>query len=207
MAYLVGGSSRDFIYGRDFIDVDIATNMPLNEVSNLFEVVDKQGECFGSVKIKYAGMVAEITHFRKESYENGNTFPKIKLIDDIQEDAKRRDFTINCIYLDVSNNMTYDPYDGIKDLYNHTLRFIGDPKTRIIEDPTRIIRGLRIAYKLNLDIDKDTNQGFIDNIDELKRLSNSRYKKEIEKMYEELKDNKTKKILSLYKMEDIEDEH
>ena len=206
--YLVGGSARDFVYGREFVDVDIATNMPLETIRKSFDVIDDSGKPFGSLKIKFANMEAQLTHFRKEIYEKDETFPKTKLVDNIEDDANRRDFTINAIYLDISNKMeAYDPYDGIHDLYNHILRFIGDPKIRIHEDPTRIIRGLRIAYKLNLDIDNDTNKAFIENINELERLSKSRYEKEIKKMYQDLCVNKTKMILDNYKMEDIVYEH
>lgn len=203
-AYLVGGSARDFIYGRDFTDIDIATNCPLDVISSKFGIEDDKGKAFGSIKIKYANIIAEITRFRIETYEDGNTFPKVSFVNKAEDDVKRRDFTVNAIYLDVDKNKVIDPTDGMHDLYNHLLKFIGDPKTRIKEDPTRIIRGLRIAYKLNLDIDKETDDAFKENIKELDRLSSSRYKKEMTLMYNDLGINKTKKIIEEYKMEDID---
>ena len=77
-------------------------------------------------------------------------------------------------------------------------KFIGDPKERIIQDPSRILRGIRLAYKLNFSIDEQTDLAFKENVNELSRLSKGRFNKEIEKMEVELGENKTKAILQLY---------
>lgn len=198
-AYLVGGSSRDLLFARFFDDVDIATNAPLDFIYKNFKVVNEDGKSMGSIKINYKNIIIELTKFRTEKYLEKSTFPKIdKFVDDPLLDANRRDFTINAIYLDLTNNEILDPFDGVKDLFSFTLRFIGDPLTRIKEDPSRIIRGIRLAYKLNIKIDEKTNEAFKENISELDRLSTNRFNKEIDKMIEEIGENRTSSILEEY---------
>lgn len=198
-AFLVGGSTRDFLFGRDFDDIDIATNAPMDFISKTFKVENKEGLSMGSIKISYKNLIMEITRFRKEQYNEKSTYPKVvQYLNDEEEDAKRRDFTINAIYLDVTNNQIVDPFDGLKDLFAYKIRFIGNPQERIKEDPTRIIRGIRLAYKMNFDIEEKTNESFKLYKDELKRLSPSRLNKEIAKMIEEFGEEKTNKILSNY---------
>ena len=198
-AYLDGGSSRDLLFARFFDDVDIATNAPLDFIYKNFKVVNEDGKSMGSIKINYKNIIIELTKFRTEKYLEKSTFPKIdKFVDDPLLDANRRDFTINAIYLDLTNNEILDPFDGVKDLFSFTLKFIGDPLTRIKEDPSRIIRGIRLAYKLNIKIDEKTNEAFKENISELDRLSTNRFNKEIEKMIEEIGENRTSSILEEY---------
>lgn len=198
-AYLVGGSSRDLLFARFFDDVDIATNAPLDFIYKTFKVVNEDGKSMGSIKINYKNIIIELTKFRTEKYLEKSTFPRIdKFVDDPLLDANRRDFTINAIYLDLTNNEILDPFDGVKDLFSFTLKFIGDPLTRIKEDPSRIIRGIRLAYKLNIKIDEKTNEAFKENISELDRLSTNRFNKEIEKMIEEIGENRTSSILEEY---------
>ena len=198
-AYLVGGSARDFLYARDFQDVDIATSASLDFIRKNFEVVNEDGKALGSIKIKYKNVVMEITRFRKEEYQGKSCVPKIvEYLYDAEEDAVRRDFTINAIYLDITNNEIVDPFCGIKDLFSYKVKFIGDPVRRIIEDPTRIIRGIRLAYKMNFTIDEETNNAFIQCIDQLDRLSVNKLNKEIDKTILELGEERALKILAMY---------
>ena len=156
----------------------------------------------GSIKISYKNQIIEITKFRLEKYLEKSTYPKIeKFVDDPSEDAIRRDFTINAIYLDCSTNQIIDPYDGLKDLFTFKIKFIGEPKERIKQDPTRILRGLRLAYKLNFEIEENTNNAFKECFEEIKRLSKTRLNKEIEKMELELGKEKTESILKLYNID------
>ena len=198
-AYLVGGSSRDFLFSRDFDDIDIATSAPLDFIYKTFNVVNEEGKSMGSVKISYKNILIDLTLFREETYKEKSTFPKVVgFSKDPYVDAKRRDFTINAIYLDITTNEIVDPYDGVKDLFTFKLRFIGDPLERIKEDPSRILRGIRLAYKLNITIDEKTDQAFKDNVSELERLSNNKFNREIEKMDNDFSFEKTNAILALY---------
>jgi len=201
-AYLVGGSSRDLLFSRETNDIDIATNAPMNFTSKTFEVIDTSGKSMGSLHINYKNTKMDITCFRTETYDYKSTYPKVdKYIQDEEEDAKRRDFTVNAIYLDTTNNQVVDPYNGIGDMMNYTLRLIGDPITRIKEDPTRIIRGLRVAYKYNFAIEENTNNAFKELSFELKRVTSNRLAKEIDKMLADLGEFKTNRILNEYKIE------
>ena len=198
-AYLVGGSSRDFIFSRDFSDVDIATNAPLDFIKKTFIIESEEGASMGSVKIKYKNVVMEITRFRKERYDEKSIFPKIeKYINDEEEDALRRDFTINAIYLDTTNFNVVDPCDGVKDLFSFVVRFVGDPLVRIKEDPTRIIRGIRLAHKMNFNIEENTLNAIKNNVGELKRISKNKLNKEIDKLIEDFGEERTFKILEMY---------
>ena len=202
-AYLVGGSSRDFLYARNFTDVDIATNAPLDYISKTFNVINDQGKSMGSLKINYKNVVMELTRFRKEEYNEKSSFPKVvEYLKGAEDDAIRRDFTINAIYLDVTTNEIVDPYDGIKDLFSYKVKFIGNPKERIKEDPTRIIRGIRLAYKMNFSIDEETNSAFMDCINELDRISSSKLNKEIEKTRVDLGQERADKILAIYNIKE-----
>ena len=198
-AYLVGGSSRDFIFSRDFSDVDIATNAPLDFIKKTFTVENEDGASLGSIKIKYKNIVMELTRFRKERYEEKSIFPKIeKFINDEEEDALRRDFTINAIYLDTTNFNVVDPCDGVKDLFAFKVKFIGDPIVRIKQDPTRIIRGIRLAYKMNFTFEENTLNAIKENVSELNRVSKNKLNKEIEKLIEDFGQERTDKILQMY---------
>ena len=200
-AYLVGGSSRDLLFGRDFNDIDIATNAPISFLEKTFKVEDDTAKNMGSIKINYKNLIMEITRFRKETYDNKSIYPKIeKYLEVAEEDAIRRDFTINAIYIDITNNEIIDPYDGIKDLFGFKIRFIGDPKIRIKEDPTRILRGIRLAYKMNFEIEQETKQAMVDNKQELSRLSKNKYEKLINKMIEEFGERKVEMILETYQL-------
>ena len=198
-AYLVGGSSRDFIFSRDFADVDIATNAPLDFIKKTFTVENEDGTSLGSIKIRYKNIVMELTRFRKERYDEKSIFPKIeKFINDEEEDALRRDFTINAIYLDTTNFNVVDPCDGVKDLFAFKVKFIGDTTVRIKQDPTRIIRGIRLAYKMNFTFEENTLNAIKENINELNRVSKNKLNKEIEKLVIDFGQERTEKILETF---------
>lgn len=201
-AYLVGGSSRDFLLSRDFLDIDIATNAPLDFIKKKFKVENDDGASMGSIKISYKNLIIDITRFRKEQYDNKSSFPKVsEYLNSPYEDAIRRDFTINAIYLDVTTNEVIDPFDGLKDLFTYKIKIIGNPNERIKEDPSRILRGIRLAKKLNFEIDEETHKAFIGCKDELLRLSNSKLKKEIERLVSDLGEYKAKKLLEEYQID------
>ncbi len=201
--YLVGGSSRDEILQRPYFDIDIATNAPIETITNLFDVISNQGLHFYNVKIKYKDLIAEITSFRLENYPNSNGYPVILgYAKTIQEDAKRRDFTMNAIYLDKNGNC-YDPFGGIDDLKHHLIRFINDPKTRIFEDPTRIFRAIRFKNRFHFDYESKTQRALNLFMKTILNLSNIKLAKEIKKTYDECGVIKTNEILQETKINQI----
>jgi tRNA nucleotidyltransferase (CCA-adding enzyme) len=163
-AYIVGGAVRDRLAGFPVFDWDICTDatphqvyVALNTVAssetNLEysgqHVIDMQEE-FGATKIgDFDGNCIDVTTFREDYGYDGHHKSKVKFINDLKTDLMRRDFTINAIACDV-RGVLYDPLNGIKDLNQRTLRFIGDPRERIEQDPLRILRGIRLITKLGL---------------------------------------------------------
>lgn len=154
--YMIGGSSRDFLLGIDFTDYDFVTDATPEEMKKFLLDANYTFEKFGTVKVKFEGTKADITTFRKEEGYGDFRHPnKITFVKSIEEDFVRRDLTINAIYID-KDYKAIDPSDGEEDLKNKLIRFIGDPETRIKEDPLRILRVERFAKKLNFKIEEKT---------------------------------------------------
>lgn len=160
-AYLVGGAVRDFLLNRSTSDFDVAINVESVDVfkdrffRNEFKFLryEKSYKAFKFID-KKTGLKFEFTPMRKEFYGKGNK-PKIVFADRPEIDYKRRDFTINALYMD-RNGTILDFSNGISDLYNNKLRFIGDAEKRIHEDPRRIILAIKFSESLNLKFDKET---------------------------------------------------
>lgn len=173
-AYIVGGAVRDFMLNIDFKDIDIATSATPNEVLDIFKDldVDDRYASFGSVVIREAGFHYEITTFRNEEYV------KFKIKDvhyskKLVEDIIRRDYTINAFAL-TPNLTIIDLVDGKTDLQKRIVRIIGSGKRRYREDPSRIIRGLKLVSKYNYKIEPNTlramrkSRAFLKEISDLK---------------------------------------
>lgn len=160
-AYLVGGAVRDFLLNKSTSDFDVAINVESVDVfkdrffRNEFKFLryEKSYKAFKFID-KKTGTKFEFTPMRKEFYGKGNK-PKIVFTGRPEIDYKRRDFTINALYMD-RNGKILDFSNGISDLYNNKLSFIGDAEKRIHEDPKRIIRAIRFFESLNLKFDKET---------------------------------------------------
>ena len=199
-AYLVGGSSRDYLLNKEFTDIDIATNAPISFLEENFEIVSLTGKCFGSLKINYKNLIAEITLFRQESYDFKSIYPHIeKYVNSLQEDYLRRDLTINAIYIDYNLNV-YDPSNGLKDLRCKRLRFINNPDLRIKEDPTRIFRIIKFQFQLGFKIPFSLQKVIKNNHLAILRLSKDKYEKEINSLKKYLNEKQLLKTLKKYKI-------
>lgn len=160
-AYLVGGAVRDFLLNRSTSDFDVAINVKSIGVfkdgffKNEFKFLryEKSYKAFKFTD-KRTGLMFEFTPMRKEFYGKGKA-PKIVFADRPEIDYRRRDFTINALYMD-RNGKIVDFSNGISDLYNYKLRFIGDAEKRIHEDQKRIIRAIKFSDSLNLKYQKET---------------------------------------------------
>lgn len=155
--YLVGGCVRDMLLGKTPKDFDIVTtaNIPvLHEDSNRFTpngwAVDYVGQHFGVYVFSKDGRQFDVANFRKDIGGDGRR-PSGTLIGTLEEDAARRDFTVNSIYYDPFNDHFIDPNGGIKDLKSKILRFIGKPHERIQEDYLRVFRFYRFLAKLGFE--------------------------------------------------------
>ena len=141
----MGGCVRKFINGESIDDIDLATIYKPNEVKEKLSgqgiQVIETGIRHGTVTALFNNLTFEITTLR-EDIENYGRHAKVEFTKDWTKDASRRDLTINAIYMDINQNI-FDPFDGVKDLKNGVVKFIGDSETRIKEDYIRIIRYLR----------------------------------------------------------------
>jgi len=155
-AYVVGGCMRDAILGREPKDADIATNAPIEVMVKLFpdaKVVFP--EKYQVVRLEFDFIHIEVVRMRRDVKSLGRQ-AEVEFTDDIEEDLRRRDFTINAIALDPSVPAIIDPFDGMGDLFSKTIRAIGDPQMRFIEDHLRILRAVRLAAQLGFEIEQKT---------------------------------------------------
>ncbi|MFG6138792.1 polynucleotide adenylyltransferase PcnB [Halomonas sp. B23F22_10] len=165
-AFLVGGCIRDSLLGRMPKDFDVATDATPEQVRELFRNSRIIGRRFRIVHVRFGREVIEVTTFRgKPSDDHGDHIAQqsddgMLLRDNvwgnIEEDAIRRDFTINALYYNIADFSIHDFAGGVQDIEDRTLRLIGDPATRYREDPVRMLRAVRFAAKLDFDIDPAT---------------------------------------------------
>ena len=167
-AYLVGGGVRDILLGKQPKDFDIATSARPEEVHALFKNSRLIGRRFKLVHILFGRDMIEVATFRGQAEEDQGTpsqqqsehgmLLRDNVYGTVEEDAIRRDFTVNALYYSPENFSVYDFVDGMSDINTRTLRMIGDPETRYREDPVRMLRAVRFAAKLDFDIAPDTRQ-------------------------------------------------
>lgn len=156
-AFFAGGSVRDFLLGHPSDDIDIATSAHPEEVMSLFPRSIAVGVQFGVVRVRLHGHEFEVATFRSEDqYVDGRRPSSISLHSSPEEDAKRRDFTINGMFYDPIHHTIYDYVGGQKDLKDKILRTIGSPYERFKEDRLRIIRAIRFKNVFRLSIEKNT---------------------------------------------------
>ncbi|WP_046079371.1 polynucleotide adenylyltransferase PcnB [Halomonas sp. HG01] len=161
-AFLVGGCIRDSLLGRMPKDFDVATDATPEQVRELFRNSRIVGRRFRIVHVRFGREVIEVTTFRgKPSDDHADHIAQqsddgMLLRDNvwgnIEEDAIRRDFTINALYYNIADFSIHDFAGGVQDIEDRTLRLIGDPATRYREDPVRMLRAVRFAAKLDFDI-------------------------------------------------------
>jgi poly(A) polymerase len=172
-AYLVGGGVRDILLGLKPKDFDIATNATPDEIKALFRNCRLIGRRFRLAHIVFGREIIEVATFRGH-HENapkkiqGDTktskqsdagmLLRDNIYGTIEEDAERRDFTINALYYSTNDFKVYDFADGVKDINNKVIRLIGDPETRYREDPVRMLRAIRFATKLDMRISDCTKK-------------------------------------------------
>ncbi|KEZ77671.1 polynucleotide adenylyltransferase PcnB [Salinisphaera hydrothermalis] len=165
-ACLVGGAVRDLLLGVTPKDFDVATDAEPEAVVDVFGRKARLiGRRFQICHVRFGREIVEVSTFRADP-ANGDTEDTRELDDagrvlrdnvfgSIAEDARRRDFAINGLYLDVADHCIYDYVDGLSDIEARRLRLIGDARVRYREDPVRMIRAVRIAAKLDLALDPE----------------------------------------------------
>jgi len=156
-AYLVGGCVRDLLMGRRPDDYDVATSARPDEILALFPKSDKVGAHFGVVLVKATGCAVEVATFRTDhSYQDGRHPEKVEFVSDPRQDALRRDFTINALFLDPECNRVLDFIGGQADLAMKLIRAVGDPVQRFTEDHLRMLRAVRFAARFGFGVEPGT---------------------------------------------------
>ncbi|HVT32008.1 MAG TPA: polynucleotide adenylyltransferase PcnB [Rhodanobacteraceae bacterium] len=166
-AFLVGGAVRDLLLGGHPKDFDIATNATPEEVRGLFRNCRLIGRRFRLAHVVFGREIVEVATFRGTSDDGSGDRHLVdgRLVRDnvygtIEEDALRRDFTINALYYDIADFSVRDYVGGLRDLDARMLRLIGDPESRYREDPVRMLRAARLAAKLDFTIAPETAAPF-----------------------------------------------
>lgn len=168
-AYIVGGCLRDLLLGKQPKDFDVATNARPEQIQALFQRQCRLiGRRFRLAHIMFGREVIEVATFRanhteKHGENQSRQSEEGMLLRDnvygtLEQDAQRRDFTVNALYYNPKNNTLLDYYDGLNDLKIGKLRLIGDVVTRYQEDPVRMLRAIRFMAKLDMFLDKETEK-------------------------------------------------
>ena len=167
-AFLVGGAVRDILLEREPKDFDIATNAHPEEIRELFRNSRLIGRRFRLAHVRFGREVIEVATFRAghegnedgASIDDGGRILRDNVYGELDDDVWRRDFTVNALYYDISDFSIVDYVGGVEDIQQRRLRLIGDPALRYREDPVRMLRAIRFATKLGLDIDAATSDAF-----------------------------------------------
>lgn len=167
IAYFAGGWVRDFLLDHPSDDIDIATSAPPHTILDLFPRTIRVGVAFGVVIVDMEGKQFEVATFRRDlSYTNGRKPDKVEMSSP-EEDAHRRDFTVNGMFYDPLEEKIYDYVGGMHDLNLGVIRAIGDPYERFKEDKLRMIRAVRFAHRFNFVIDPATQEAIKENCETL----------------------------------------
>ena len=223
-AYLVGGCVRDLVMGREPKDWDVTTNANPEQIMGLFDKTVYENT-FGTVAVIQEDVSQEtlrqieVTPYRLETQYSDFRHPdEVKFSDKLEDDLKRRDFTINAMALNLSGNSgitdiygaaegilnqkghkghLIDLYEGLKDIRDKTIRTVGNPDDRFSEDALRMFRAIRFAVQLNFSISHETGESILKNSVLIKKISEERIRDELVKII--MSDNPASGIMMLQK--------
>jgi len=189
-AYLVGGCVRDLLIGKTPKDWDLTTDAHPEQIQSLFG--EDETFCnndFGTVGVKNDETdnetlkIIEVTPYRTEStYSDARRPDKVEFGVSLEEDLKRRDFTVNAIAYRIADESTVDLFDGVKDIEKKRLRTVGNPNDRFTEDALRMMRAVRLATQLNFAIEAGTMTSITQNHKQLRLISIERIADEFTKI-------------------------
>jgi len=182
-ACLVGGCLRDLILGRPVKDWDIATDLVPDEIRPLFHRTHSVGARFGTVLVPVGSSVYEVTTFRTEAeYRDGRHPEQVAYTRSLDEDLRRRDFTVNAMAWAPGEETVHDPFGGLDDLERRRIRAVGDPVERFREDALRLMRAVRQATELDFEIEPETLAALKREAPGLERISAERIRDELNKI-------------------------
>jgi len=180
--YAVGGCVRDSLLGLSPCDWDIATAAKVDQVTEIIPEAKILSEKFGVAQVKFEDGNIDIATFRIEGVYSDHRRPdEVEFITSIEEDLKRRDFTINAI-ADNPDRAMIDPFGGREDLKERLIKTVGNSSERFEEDPLRILRAIRLAAELGFDLHKSVYDGILEKKYLVEGLSKERIRNEFEKI-------------------------
>jgi len=183
-AFFVGGFVRDYLLGKACSDIDITTDATPKQIQDLFPSTKATGLKYGTVTVYQDGHGYEITTFRTDGEYKDHRRPEdVRFSKSLEEDLRRRDFTINAFAMD-SEEKIIDMFSGRKDLEERLIRAIGNPDRRFDEDALRILRAFRFVAKLGFTIEEKTYISIQRNIGLLKGIASERILSEFRKIFE-----------------------
>lgn len=184
-AVVAGGCVRDALLGRTAKDLDVATSATPDQVEEIFERVITVGKSFGVCRVVLAegSEPIEVATFREEfDYKDGRR-PERVVFSSLQEDAKRRDFTVNAMFYDLQKKQVIDVVEGQKDLKAKILRTVGRAEERFQEDSLRLLRAARFSAQLGFSVEAQTLEAIRLQAHQLSRVSRERWQDEINKAF------------------------
>lgn len=188
VAYFAGGCVRDELLGYSPKDFDVATSATPDEVRPLFRRVNEVGVSFGVMLVREDDITVEVATFREESGYSDSRRPDEVRFSDAGADAKRRDYTVNALFLDPLDTRddprgrVLDLVGGLEDLRNRIIRAVGDPDARLSEDHLRALRAVRLAARLGFTIEPTTGEAISRHATRLAGVSRERVGDEMRKM-------------------------
>jgi tRNA nucleotidyltransferase/poly(A) polymerase len=200
VAYLVGGGVRDLLLERQPKDFDIATSAHPQQVRKLFRNCFVVGRRFRLAHVRFGRKVIEVSTFRRASSpEEGDTLiRRDNTFGTPEEDAFRRDFTVNALFYDIATFAVIDWVGGLEDLKARLIRTIGDADVRFREDPVRMLRAVALAARLDFTIDRDTAEAIRFLRGEIVRSSPARILEEFYKILRQGRSRETFQLLHDY---------
>lgn len=194
LAYIAGGGVRDLLVGRSPKDFDVVTDARPEQVRRLFRNCRLIGRRFRLAHVHARDEVIEVSTFRANVQDNEaksrfheQSEEGLILRDNIygtpEQDAWRRDFTVNAMFYDISDYSIIDYVGGLKDIATKCIRMIGDPEKRFVEDPVRMIRAIRFAASLGFSIEDETSNAIRRLADKIALASPARMFEEMQKLF------------------------
>jgi len=191
LAYLVGGGVRDLLLGRTPKDFDVGTNATPQQVKRLFRNCFLVGRRFRLAHVRFGpDEMVEVATFRRQATvddlpEDPGDHRAVaeNVFGTPQEDAFRRDFTINALFYDIASFSIIDHVGGLADLEARRLRVIGDPLVRFTEDPVRMLRALEFAARLDFSLDESTREGIYTRAPLIAEAAPARIREELNELF------------------------
>ncbi|BCB85948.1 CCA tRNA nucleotidyltransferase [Phytohabitans suffuscus] len=184
--HLVGGSVRDALLGRLGDDLDFTTDARPDDILRVLkgwaETTWETGREFGTIGAQRQGMRLEITTFRSEAYDGVTRNPVVQYGDNLMDDLRRRDFTVNAMAVSLPEHRFTDPYGGLDDLAARRLRTPGTPQESFGDDPLRMLRAARFAAQLRFAVDPDVVAAMAAMATDLDRITVERIRDEFTKL-------------------------